>query len=283
MHRIPFVRTYAERELENVAFIWTPVPAYLEQLLNFEFRASPTVLPNNGRLGLYSCSVIGAQTEGRAQVFLGGTMHSFAIFFRPSGLSRLFDIPMNELPNQAFHATSVLGGWIESLREQLEELPSFGDRVHYVEEVLGRRASAIRASDGMHDAADRILAKQGMVSIANTASECGLSLRQFERKFSAITGMSPKRVARVARFQSALEAKVARPDRTWLDIAHELDFHDQMHMIHDFRSLAGDTPGGVLSSPWPSSVPPPCWSEERFIDSIPKSGTRRILTMQVSP
>jgi AraC-like DNA-binding protein len=154
---------------------------------------------------------------------------------------------MNQLQNQALDAASVLGGWIEALRARLEELPSFGERVHFVEKVLGRRASAIRAPNGMHDAADRILAKQGMVSIAQTASECGLSLRQFERNFSAVTGMSPKRCARVARFQSALEAKVARPERTWLDIAHDLQFHDQMHMVHDFRSLAGDSPGGILS------------------------------------
>ena len=29
-------------------------------------------------------------------------------------------------------------------------------------------------------------------------------------------------------------------------IAHDLDYHDQMHLIHDFLALAGDTPGRIL-------------------------------------
>ena len=84
----PFVRTYAERQLESLTSIWTPVPAYLDQLIDFEFRDPITVLTNDGRLGVHSCIVSGAQTEGRAQVLLGGKIHSFAIFFKPSGLSR---------------------------------------------------------------------------------------------------------------------------------------------------------------------------------------------------
>ena len=243
----PFVRTYAERQLESLTSIWTPVPAYLDQLIDFEFRDPITVLSSDGRLGVHSCIVSGAQTEGRAQVLLVGKIHSFAIFFKPSGLSRLFGIPMNQLPNQAFDGASVLGGWVGRLRERLAELSSFAQRVDFIEKILGWRAAAVRANDGMLDTADRLLAQQGVLSVTKTAAECGLSVRQFERKFGAVTGLSPKRCARVARFQSALEAKVARPYRTWVDIAHDLQYHDQMHMIHDFRSLAGAAPGEVLS------------------------------------
>jgi AraC-like DNA-binding protein len=31
-----------------------------------------------------------------------------------------------------------------------------------------------------------------------------------------------------------------------MDIAHDLGYHDQMHMVHDFRQLSGSTPSGVL-------------------------------------
>jgi hypothetical protein len=30
--------------------------------------------------------------------------------------------------------------------------------------------------------------------------------------------------------------------RNWTTIAHDLRYHDQMHMIHDFESLSGDHP-----------------------------------------
>ena len=62
-------------------------------------------------------------------------------------------------------------------------------------------------------------------------------LRQFERSFERDVGVSPKSFARIARFQSALDAKLVSPQRTWLDIAHSFGYHDQMHMIHDFEAL----------------------------------------------
>jgi len=30
--------------------------------------------------------------------------------------------------------------------------------------------------------------------------------------------------------------------QSWTQIAHLLDYHDQMHMIRDFRAFAGGTP-----------------------------------------
>jgi hypothetical protein len=39
----------------------------------------------------------------------------------------------------------------------------------------------------------------------------------------------------VARFQAALDAKLASPARTWLDIAHRFGYYDQMHMLARLR------------------------------------------------
>lgn len=58
--------------------------------------------------------------------------------------------------------------------------------------------------------------------------------------------MAPKLFARIARYQLALDSKVASPARSWLSIAHEFGYHDQMHMIRDFQSLSGASPGGIV-------------------------------------
>jgi transcriptional regulator GlxA family with amidase domain len=75
----------------------------------------------------------------------------------------------------------------------------------------------------------------------------GLSVRQFERRFLDEIGIAPKLFARVTRYQSALDAKIASPDLSWLTIAHGFGYHDQMHMIRDSQRLSGETPGGILS------------------------------------
>ena len=33
----------------------------------------------------------------------------------------------------------------------------------------------------------------------------------------------------------------------WIDIAHELGYHDQAHMVHDFQRLAGSNPADAAS------------------------------------
>jgi transcriptional regulator GlxA family with amidase domain len=75
-----------------------------------------------------------------------------------------------------------------------------------------------------------------------------VSPRQLERRFAREIGVPPKSYARIARFQTALDAKLANPRRTWLDIAHQLQYHDQMHMVHDFSALANGSPNRVLAT-----------------------------------
>jgi AraC-like DNA-binding protein len=37
------------------------------------------------------------------------------------------------------------------------------------------------------------------------------------------------------------------PDTRWTDVAHALGYHDQMHMVHDFNRLSGDSPTAIGS------------------------------------
>lgn len=60
-------------------------------------------------------------------------------------------------------------------------------------------------------------------------------------------GVSPKLYARIVRFNAAIDHKLRYPVRTWTEIAHRLNYYDQMHMVHDFQDLAGDTPSRVIA------------------------------------
>jgi len=173
-----------------------------------------------------------------------GSVHSFAIFFQPSGLSRLFATPMALLTGHAFEASSVAGARIHSLWNQLGETRSFDSRRAIVESFL---LDLLENISGGETIADRILAAHGMISINDLAADYSCSMRQFERRFYLESGMTPKLCSRIARFQTALDSKVAHPLRSWIRIAHTLDYFDQMHMIQDFKKLGGGAPGTVLA------------------------------------
>jgi transcriptional regulator GlxA family with amidase domain len=104
--------------------------------------------------------------------------------------------------------------------------------------------------------------------MADLARSAGIGVRQFERRFAHEIGVTPKLYARIARFEAALRRKAATPKMRWTEIAHALEYHDQMHMVHDFNRLSGASPtaiGGQLDM----FVQPELASVDR---SIPSGG-----------
>jgi AraC-like DNA-binding protein len=223
------------------------VPPRLEQTLEFQFGRPLSFLHANGvRQASSTVMIMGASASGGMLSLPGGVL-SFAVFFQPTGFSRLFGVPMVELSHRAHDAFAVLGVGLSALQARLGECDTFIQRVLTVEAFLLKRAARFAPSRSMDDPAAAIFAEYGAVCIRDVAHVQGLGLRQFERKFLAQTGLQPKRYARIARFQSALDAKISWPTRPWLDIAHGLGYHDEMHLVRDFHRLAGMTPGKSLS------------------------------------
>ena len=103
-----------------------------------------------------------------------------------------------------------------------------------------------QAVDRIGLAADRILSSSGKLSSADLAAQAGIGVRQFQREFFARFGASPKLFSRIVRFQNALDTKARSSRKSWTDVAHELGYYDQMHMVHDFRDFTGQSPTETL-------------------------------------
>ncbi len=116
-----------------------------------------------------------------------------------------------------------------------------------VENYLFERAGRSFGQTSIMKAAAHLFQQRGTLRIQQLAIKSGLSTRQFERRFAESTGIAPKLFGRITRFQMALDGKLSAPDRTWLSIAHEFGYHDQMHMIRDFHGLGGASPANMLS------------------------------------
>ncbi|RYF68217.1 MAG: AraC family transcriptional regulator, partial [Comamonadaceae bacterium] len=67
----------------------------------------------------------------------------------------------------------------------------------------------------------------------------GLSQRQFERRFAAHWGMSPKQFQVIARLNSTLGHAMAEPGGAVVDLAADQGYYDQSHLGRDVRRLAG--------------------------------------------
>jgi len=242
-----FVRYYAQLKDHFPAQTFVqPVPARTAITLEFTLGTPYEVWSGDQSRHetAYPVAVIGAQTYRRVHLAMQGHVEAFVILFQPGGLSRLFSVPPDALTNQHFDGRAVLGRSMDELRCRLGEAESIAERIRIADKFLLARVP--HSSHSAVTAAARELHKHlGCPRISGLAERAGLSLRQFERRFISEVGVSPKLYARVARFEAALEIKMRVPGLRWTDIAHDLGYHDQMHMVHDFRLLSGSTPSDL--------------------------------------
>lgn len=163
---------------------------------------------------------------------------------------------MNEFVDEAFEARSVIGPNCRDFEQKLASALSFQERACVANAFLLECMTERSRGDAVAAVADRFLSERGALGVGDAAAQAGLSVRQFERRFSEQVGVPPKLYTRIVRFNAALEAKLSAPLRLWTDIAHASGYYNQMHMIRDFEDLTGENPTafirrlGAMPEPW---------------------------------
>ncbi|MGB6194132.1 MAG: helix-turn-helix domain-containing protein [Terracidiphilus sp.] len=245
----PFVQFFTQREMKlNDPVFIHPVPARAAPMLEFIYGDRFQVFyRDRGREDTTPRVVmVGLQTRPFAQLKLQGSLLSFVIMFQPTGLDRLFRVPVGELTNHDFDARSVLGRELDELDHRLGDCDTLEERAAAAERFLLLRVVQAGRVDRIRAAAHRVLAADGCVRVSDIAAWAGLGVRQCEREFERSFGMGPKLFARIVRFQAALDRKARSNSKTWTEVAQEFGYFDQMHMIHDFEQFAAEKPTEML-------------------------------------
>ena len=165
----------------------------------------------------------------------------------PVAAHRLLGLPMHELANRTVPLREVLSD-ADELTERLRESPSWPDRFALVERVLLRRLEeASSPSREVEWSWHELRRTAGRASIRELVDEIGWSHRRLIARFREQVGLAPKAVARVMRFDRAVQA-LRSPARALADVAYESGYFDQAHMNRDFRELGGTTPRAFRSS-----------------------------------
>jgi AraC-like DNA-binding protein len=118
-------------------------------------------------------------------------------------------------------------------------------RIQILEEWLTQRLLGGAEDARLGRSIELIFRSGGSARIAELAGAAGVSERALSRLFTGRVGLPPKRFSRVVRFQRVLRRVEGCPD--WAQLAIELGYFDQAHMIREFRTLFGCTPGEAVA------------------------------------
>jgi transcriptional regulator GlxA family with amidase domain len=169
------------------------------------------------------------------------------VHFQPGGAKALFGAALPELRNQTVLLDELWGAAARSLPERLQLLPDPAQKLQAMEAVLLQRLHAAERPDQMVRAALETLHRdpsQALIEPLQRASGC--TPTQFTRRFEQAVGLTPKRYARVLRFNALLPSLMRKGPRDWAQLAVTGGFFDQSHLIHEFRQLAGMTPAAYV-------------------------------------
>lgn len=171
------------------------------------------------------------------------------IVFHPGGAAPLFRERMDAIAETHLDLDALAPGQGRSLREGLLAAPNAHARLRLLEQWVSERMQAACAA--RHPAVTHALrlldAAPGVQRIDAVAACCGLSPRRFGALFREQVGLSPKRYARLQRFHAALAAARTDGRVDWAGIAADGGFHDQAHLVHEFRAFSGMTPTAWLA------------------------------------
>lgn len=181
----------------------------------------------------------------RVNIKVHKQLRSIRVDFLPGGLHRLLGVPMHELFDSGFDASDFFGSEMRSTKEQLQHVNNLEDGKNIVEKFLLDSVTNINKMLPIDYAILALLQQNGNITIERTAALSCLSMKQFERKCKERIGMNPKMYARILKFSKAYRLRENFPHLSWIEIAYQAGYYDQMHMIRDFKIFAGVNPSVI--------------------------------------
>ena len=165
------------------------------------------------------------------------------VLLAPLGAYRLLGLPMAELSGQTVDLVEVLGADGRRLTERLREVPSWRQRFALLDQfLLERLCRGTRPSPEVGRAWERLVASGGTVPIAQLAEEVGWSHKHLIARFRQQVGLPPKTAARLVRFDGVWRRPDGRQPLDWGQVAREVGYADQAHLVREFHQFTGTTP-----------------------------------------
>lgn len=176
-----------------------------------------------------------------------GRVKLFGVRFRPAGAGPFLGAPLDAFTGPIVSLEQAWNRAGRELSERIESARSTADRWRWVENELIERLARHRSVDPLIDrAVELIVRRTGIVSMERLHQELGTSGRQLQRRFRTHVGISPKRLCRILRFQGVFTAIGRRRTAGWGLVAADCGYHDQAHLIHEFKEFAGQSPAAYL-------------------------------------
>jgi len=175
------------------------------------------------------------------------------VYLAPGGASALLRLPASEVTDRVVDLGDIWGSPNAPAAHDFVALDDAA-RIDRLESLLLARVrcaeSRLHSSVDVRGLARWVRSHPASMTVTSLAAAAGVSRRHLSRVFREVVGVSPKRYCRLARFQAGLRYAGAGEGVRWAQVASELGYADQSHMIAEFRELSSLTPEMLATRRW---------------------------------
>jgi AraC-like DNA-binding protein len=228
----PFIHFYWELKGNELERQWERV--YPDGCAGIVMNLGSICLTDNGSVLMEfgKTYVVGAMTSFKDS-FIDADTHLIGACLKPATFANFYKYAsQSELTNDTV---------------EFEKSNSFNvDRTidnpfHYFDHFFSERIKS--KNQPLKSVINDIHSTNGQISISELSKRNSTTVRQLERNFRKLIGLSPKEYSSIIRFQNALSLiKNSNQSRSLLDIAFECGYYDHSHLSNEIKRNTGLSP-----------------------------------------
>jgi AraC-like DNA-binding protein len=185
---------------------------------------------------------------GKFTRLLEGQSHVFGIKFTTGGFHPFLKSPVSSLANRTVPVKRIFGRDVDALEAILVSSGKEDEMVDAANAFFRPRVPALDKTVTLaSELVSRILAEPDIRTVDDLVRRTGLGKRSLQRLFNEYVGASPKWVIRRYRLHELVERFNSGEQPDYAQLALELGYFDQAHLINDFRSIVGYSPSQYQS------------------------------------
>ncbi|SIT11902.1 transcriptional regulator, AraC family [Zobellia uliginosa] len=169
---------------------------------------------------------------------------TLGVRFKTGQFNSISNIPLSEIKNTAIKASNLSPKLNNSFLEELIEKKCHFEKVQLINSFLTSEINwtAIVENKLEYSVCESIRTNYRELDLSLIAKNHCISLRQLERRFKTIVGVTMKEYHSIIRFNNTMNYISTNSDTSLLNIAFDHGYFDHSHLTKEFNKMSGLNP-----------------------------------------
>lgn len=228
----PFIHFYWELKGNELERQWERV--FPDGCAGIVMNLGNTCITDNGSVSMEfgKTYIVGAMTSFKDS-FIDSNTHLLGVCLKPATFSNFYShTSQNELANDTVEFEKSKSFNVDKI---------FNNPYNYFDIFFYDRLKS--KNNQLQSVLKDIHLTNGQISVYELSKRNFTTVRQLQRSFKTLIGISPKEYSNIIRFQHALSLiKKSDRNRSLLDIAFECGYYDHSHLTNEIKRNTGLSP-----------------------------------------